>query len=282
MSTSLCAMTRRALAGVCAAALGLSTSMAPVLAQDEIAAPDRSDTPEQAGISVDELVDLSLRAWNEDDRELLGQAYAPDAVHTATYYDVTTEFEGIDRIASVAMMNMTVNPVGPRIDLPAPQGELRWASFLDLAGGTACLWRAVDGKIVRHDCLLPETGQGNRTLSPAATGGSSVTLDELVELTSRAWSEQDMALLEQAYAPDAVHSARFLDTTRRYEGPEEIASVAFLGDGLDTIGPRVEFEAAEGEMAWASVADLAGGSVCLFRARDGQVVRHDCVLPISG
>ena len=73
MSTSLCAMTRRALTGVCAAALGLSTSMAPVLAQDEIAAPDRSDTPEQAGISVDELVDLSLRAWNEDDRELLGR-----------------------------------------------------------------------------------------------------------------------------------------------------------------------------------------------------------------
>lgn len=281
MSYPVCAMTRRALSGVCAVALGLSASMAPVVAQEEAAALDQSGAPEQASITVDELADLSLRAWIESDRELLEQAYAPDAVHTVTYYDVTTEFEGVDRIASVAMMGLPMNPVGPRMELPAPEGELRWASFVDLAGGSACLFRAIDGRIVRHDCLAPETAQGNRALSPAATGGSSMTLDELVELTSRAWSEKDMAVLEQAYAPDAVHSARFLNETRRYEGPEEIARVAFLPGAVDTMGPTVEFEAAEGEMAWASVADVGGGSLCLFRARDGQVVRHDCVLPIS-
>ena len=83
------------------------------------------------------------------------------------------------------------------------------------------------------------------------------------------------------YAPDAVHSARFLNTTRTYEGPAEIASVALMPGTVEQIGPRVEFESPEGQLLWAEVSDVAGGTVCLFRAVDGMVTRHDCVLPIS-
>ena len=50
---------------------------------------------------------------------------------------------------------------------------------------------------------------------------------------------------------------------------------------VEQIGPVVEFEAPEGELAWAAANDLAGGSICLFHAEDGMVTRHDCFVPTN-
>jgi HAMP domain-containing protein len=49
-----------------------------------------------AQASIEELSELNQRAW-AGETELLGQVYAPDAVHTATFYDRTNEYVGPPR-----------------------------------------------------------------------------------------------------------------------------------------------------------------------------------------
>ncbi len=234
-----------------------------------------------AASSSEELDALAVRAWNSEP-ELLDQVYAPDGVHTATFYDRTNEYIGPERIAEIRGF-VAIEEVGPLIDIPAADGEWRWASFVSLAGGTACLFRAVDGQITRHDCVLPERSYDSRAAVGLADAGSSAEIDAIMERLSESWgSGSSVEALAEVYAPDAVHTARFLNTTKSYTGPEEIYRVAGYPGEVRSIGERVDFEAPEGELAWAGVSDVAGGSVCLFHAVDGMVTHHDCVLPISG
>jgi hypothetical protein len=194
----------------------------------------------------------------------------------------TNEYIGPERIAEIARFG-GIEEVGPLIDIPAADGEWRWASFVSLAGGTACLFRAVDGQITRHDCVLPERSYDSNGKVGLADAEASAAIDEVEARLYRTWGpDATVESLAEVYAPDAVHSARYLNTTRSYDGPDEIISVARFGGSIQPIGERVDFEAPEGELAWAAVSSIAGGSICLFRAVDGMVTRHDCVLPISG
>lgn len=264
MSFSACALVRQALPIAAAGILALSA------------------VPATAADSVDELVELNLRAW-AGETELLAEVYAPDGVHTATFYDRTKEYAGPDGIEPVASWGDGVEAIGPRIDIPATDGEWRWASFASLGGGTACLFHAEDGQIVRHDCLLPETSDGQRAAVGLADAEASAAIDEVQERMNGSWArDTSVERLAEVYAPDAVHTARYLDTTMSYVGPEGIMTVARLGGDPTVIGERVDFEAPAGELAWAEVYEIAGGSVCLFRAVEGLVTRHDCVLPIRG
>lgn len=232
-----------------------------------------------AAPTIEELTELNLRAW-AGEPELLSESYAPDGVHTATFYDKTTEYVGPEEIDLVAGSGR-IELIAPYVEIPATDGELRWASFSSMAGGTACLLHAVDGRIVRHDCVLPETSSERRAWVGLADAEASAAIDDVVERLGAAWTRgTTVERLAEVYAPDAVHSARYLNRTRTYEGPEEIRAVV-LGDSPETMG-RVDFEAPEGELAWAEVSAVAGGSVCLFRAVDGMITRHDCVLPIAG
>jgi hypothetical protein len=265
MLSSVGAIIRRALLATLVAVLGLSTVAGA------------------ATSTLDELVALNLRAWSGEP-ELLAETYAPEGVHTATFYDRTNEYVGPDRIAVVAGSGGGPEMIGPRIDIKLDEGDWRWASFVSLAGGTACLWHAVDGQIVRHDCMVPEMSYQSRPAAGVTTDAD--TLAAIAELDARlnaAWGRgSSLEALEAVYAPDAVHMARYLDTTRTYTGPAEIARVALYGGSIEEIGDTVAFEAPPGELAWAGVATVAGGSVCLFHAVDGMVTRHDCVLPIRG
>ncbi len=201
-------------------------------------------------------------------------------MHTATFYDRTTAYTGPDEIATVTGYG-AIEPIGPRIDIPAVDGEWRWASFASLGGGAACLFHAVDGLLVRHDCIVPERSSDSRPKVGPADAVASAAIDELTARMAGTWGTgATVERLAEVYAPEAVHTARYLDRTMSYTGPEEIIKVAGLGGSVGTIGDRVDFEAPEGELAWASVADVGGGSVCIFRAVDGMVTRHDCVLPI--
>ena len=245
-----------------------------------VAALSLSSAAMAAG-SVDELTELNLRAW-AGETELLSEVYAPEGVHTATFYDRTNEYTGPDEIDRVAGSGR-IELIGPRIHLPADYGEWRWASFATLAGGTACLFRAVDGQMVRHDCVVPEESYSSRPPVGLADAEASAAIDEVVGRLSGSWGPgASVERLAEVYAPDAVHTARYLNATRRYTGPEGILNVARLGGIVEQIGERVDFEAPEGELAWAEVVDVAGGSVCLYRAVDGLITRHDCALPISG
>jgi hypothetical protein len=270
MSSAVRAIASRTIALTTATALGLIAAAALSLG-----------TTAMAASSLDELNELNLRAWNGEP-ELLDQVYAPDGVHTATYYDITTEFPGPDRIASVAGHGI-IEQIGPRIDISVTEGDWRWASFASLAGGTACLFRAVDGLIVRHDCVLPKGVHEHRSSVGLADAEASAEIDAIMERLSESWGTgSSVEALAEVYAPDAVHRARFLNTTKSYTGPEEIYRVAGYPGAVEPIGERVDFEAPAGELAWAGVSDVAGGSVCLFHAVDGLVTRHDCVLPIAG
>lgn len=238
-----------------------------------------STTPALAADSIDELTELNLQAW-AGETDLLGEVYAPDGVHTATFYDRTTEYTGPDEIARVAGFG-AVELIGPRIEIPAVDGEWRWASFASMGGGTACLFRAVDGLMVRHDCILPERSTDSRPKVGLADAEATAAIDEVTERMAASWgSGTTVEQLAEAYAPDAIHTARYLGRTRSYTGPEEIITVAGLGGSVNPIGDRVDFQAPEGELAWASVADVGGGSVCIFRAVDGMITRHDCLLPV--
>ena len=232
--------------------------------------------------TVDELIELELRAWSGE-TELLSEVYAPEGVHTATFYDRTNEYVGPEQIGLVARGG-AIELIGPRIDIPADEGEWRWAGFGTLGGGTACLFRAVDGQLVRHDCLLPETSSDARAPVGLADAEASAAIDEVHERLNGSWGRgTSVERLAEVYAPDAVHTARYLNRTMTYTGLEEILRVAGSGSGAFTqIGERVDFEAPEGELAWADVPTIAGGSVCLYRAVDGMITRHDCVLPIRG
>ena len=238
-----------------------------------------STTPALAADSIDELTQLNLQAW-AGETDLLSEVYAPDGVHTATFYDRTTEYNGPDEIARVAGFG-AIELIGPRIETPAADGEWRWASFTSMGGGTACLFRAVDGLMVRHDCILPERSTDSRPKVGLADAEASAAIDEVTERMAASWgSGTTVEQLAEAYAPDAVHTARYQGRTRSYTGPEEIITVAALGGSVNPIGDRVDFQAPEGELAWASVADVGGGSVCIYRAVDGMITRHDCLLPV--
>lgn len=240
-----------------------------------------SATPALAAGSIDELSELNLRAWSGE-TELLSEVYAPDGVHSAIFYDRTREYTGPEEIVAVAGYGGTIELIGPRIDLPAAEGEWRWASFASLGGGSACLFHAVDGQMVRHDCLVPENSNDSRPKVGLAAAEASAAIDDLAGRLNDSWGTgTTVEKLAAVYTPDAVHTARHPGRTASYAGPEEILSVASFGSGIEIIGQRVDLEAPDGELAWASVADVGGGSLCLFRAVDGMVTRHDCVLPVN-
>lgn len=265
MSASARAIARRALITTAVGALALGS------------------LPAAAAGSVDELMDLNLRAW-AGEPELLDEVYAPEAVHSATFYDRTNVYTGPAEIEAVAGFGKGIELIGPRIELPARDGEWRWAVFATMGGGSACLFHAVDGMVTRHDCVLPERSTDSRAKVGLADAAASAQIDVLAARLRDSWGAgTTVEQLAQVYAPDAVHSARFANTTRTYTGPEEIHRVTGLGaDGPEAVGERVDFEAPEGELAWASVSSLPAATACLFRAVDGMVTRHDCVLSIPG
>ena len=232
-----------------------------------------------ATTTLDELTTKLEQAWGGQ-TQLLAEVYASDGVHTATFHDKTNTYQGPEAIEPLAGLGWG-DVVGPRIELPAADGQLRWVSFGSLAGGTACLWHAVDGLVERHDCVVPGKSSERNPRAGVDEGAPSAMLQEVLSRLAGSWgSDSSVERLAEIYAPDAVHSARFLDATRTYTGPEEIIRVARAPVTIKGIGAIIEFEAPEGELAWAEVENLAGGTVCLFRAVDGMITRHDCVLPI--
>lgn len=267
MSFSVRALTRRALVAASAGVLVLST------------------TPAAAAGSLDEFTERLSGSWGPAATvESLSEVYAPDGVHTATFYDRTNEYTGPEEIISVARFGTTPPElIGPRIDLPAPDGEYRWVSFASLAGGTPCLWHAVDGLVVRQDCVLPENSVDSRPKAGLADAEATAAIDEVMARLDGKWGpDATVEGLAEVYAPDAVHTARFLHRNTSYTGPEEIIRVARGNVTNRPVGPRVDFDAPAGELAWAGVSSLSGGSVCLYRAVEGMITRHDCFVPYAG
>jgi hypothetical protein len=222
------------------------------------------------------LLDRSLEGWNTNDRALLEEVYAPDATHTALFHDRVNRHEGVDAIASVALLGGTMARIGELVPLPdTVLGERRYLSVMDFASGTPCVMWIEDDQITRHDCVVPKAFSG-----PSFTIGeppADVSAEDLGALSLLAWNEMDRAAFEQAYRPEVVHRAAFTNIETEYEGLDELWPLM----GRTTIErsiPNLMLPAPEGELRWAGYNNVGSGSLCDFWVKDGQIARQDCIV----
>ncbi len=132
------------------------------------------------------------------------------------------------------------------------------------------------------------TQQGDQVVPGAATESPSpMTAQMLEDMSLEGWNNNDLALLEEAYAPDAVHTGVYFDGMSIADGRDAIIDAAMAPTTVTTTAPIVELEAPDGELHWVAFGNLSSpyifveGVVCNLWARDGQIVRHDCMLPMA-
>jgi hypothetical protein len=126
----------------------------------------------------------------------------------------------------------------------------------------------------------------------AGSGSAAMAQDELTaqmlnDMATKAWNNDDVALLEEVYAPDAIQRGVYFDGTVPLDGRPAIIDAA-LGDlTISPLAPVIEMDAPDGELHWIELVDVTNptfrgeGTVCSFWALDNQVVRQDCLLPMN-
>jgi hypothetical protein len=130
-------------------------------------------------------------------------------------------------------------------------------------------------------------GVGGAVMAQAEEDADQMTAQMLNDMLTEAWNNDDVALLEEVYAPDAVQNAVYFDGTAVTDGRPAITDLALGSLSISPIAPVIEMEAPDGELHWVRLVDVTTptfrgeGTVCSFWARDGQVVRHDCLLPLN-
>jgi hypothetical protein len=132
------------------------------------------------------------------------------------------------------------------------------------------------------------TPQEGEVLPAAVTESPSpMTAQMLEDMSIEGWNFDDVALLEEVYAPDAVHTGVYFDGMEIVDGRAAVINTAMRPMTVTAIAPIVELEAPDGELHWADFTDLSmarlsvKGVVCVYWARDDQIVRHDCMLPMG-
>lgn len=116
--------------------------------QPTLLAPDPSTSAERK-----ELAAALTQALSQ--HEPLGPLIAPDVAHHVLSTNQIYTLEGITEYRSVMSLGGPTTIID--VDLPAPDGEVRWANFSQLGAGTLCVFWARDGLITRHDCVTPST-----------------------------------------------------------------------------------------------------------------------------
>lgn len=119
--------------------------------------------PPPDDVSREELAATMTRAW-DGDAQALSQVASPEIVHYVVFDDHAVRHTGIDEYSDVLSPDNGMPPpsaLTPAIDLPAPEGGLRWADYNDVAGGTLCTFWAQDDKVIRHDCIVPASVWNN-------------------------------------------------------------------------------------------------------------------------
>ena len=114
----------------------------------ELDMPDASTSAQREALANALTVALAAH-------EPLEALIAPDVAHHVLSTNQMYTLEGITEYRSVMSLGGTTTLID--VDLPAPDGEIRWANFSKLGSGTLCLFWAKDGLITRHDCIVPST-----------------------------------------------------------------------------------------------------------------------------
>jgi hypothetical protein len=226
-----------------------------------------------------------VKLWTGDATDLATtrQVYAEDAALRVLWLDHEEVISGSDAIwmhmrgsASADYTKVGLIPLpdhfsGAHLYLLVPASPDATA----LAGAACVLW-IEDERIERHDCIEPRSFENDaqpRLVAPDPS--KSAERKALADAFTAAIAAHDS--LEAFVSPEVAHHV--LSTNQMYtlEGITEYRSVMSLG-GPNAIADA-DLPAPEGEIRWANFSDLGSGTLCVFRARDGLIIRHDCILP---
>jgi len=123
------------------------------MSTDNEALPALWAPDEAAATERDALMTSLTSAQHTADRATAELSLSPDVRHHVLSANQVYTLEGIDEWWAVMGGPGLTTYVDA--DLPAPEGERRWASFNSVGGGTLCVFWARDGLITRHDCIVP-------------------------------------------------------------------------------------------------------------------------------
>jgi len=260
---------------------------------DPVAAPGMSagsgsPEPGSTWLPVDEedeaLFDRVANVWANDaiDVAEVMEVYASDAVHTALWTDRVQRFIGSNAIANRIMQseNLGSRTLQERWRIEdGPGGEHRYLSVVEDIGDMACVWWVKDGRITRHDCILPMSEEFGELFAPGEPP-SDVSREDLQERLAAGWAG-DRGAMESAVEPEVIHYVAFNDHAVVHKGIDEYEQVASQ-PGMPpptVLAPAIDLAAPEGELRWTDFSDVGGGTLCTFWARGDKVIRHDCIVP---
>ena len=124
-----------------------STSYSPAMPMYEPAAEGWFETREA-------IFEDFTPGWGSKDRTLIEATTSPEIVHHVAYDYQESTLTGIDQYMSVMGQGEPQQLADP-VPLPAPEGDHRWTDFSGVGGGSLCTFWERDGRIIRHDCIVP-------------------------------------------------------------------------------------------------------------------------------
>ena len=257
---------------VAAAALVFSVAQTPATSRPAGAvapSPDDEALFERAG------------AFWSGDVTAVTEVYAADAVRTLLWQDKVERLSGPDAIAGQAKRLAAIDvPTLRRTRLPNGRaGEHRYVTVSPGLGGVACVVWIEDERITRHDCILPLASVDPSPSFAQLAPDAEVRREAISMLNARGW-RGDLAALEQGASADIVHKVAYDNTDVTHVGIGKYRSIAGMAlPPPEAQMPNIDLPAPQGELRWADFSSVGGGSLCVFRAADEQIVRHDCIVP---
>lgn len=249
------------------------------------AAPSPSHMPQATAEPADLALTERLAAlWSGQPLSLddVRGVYAEDAVHTALWQDEVERFVGQEEIRQRIRLSRAVIG-GEWIRLPdARRGEHRYLGGTTNLGGIACVLWIRDARVSRHDCILPQSSTWSTPEFQPASPESLELWATIKQDFRHGWADGDREAIERVVSPDIVHRVAMDDHDYTLRGIDMYMDVMAWGSGVpEEQAPPIALAAPEGEARWTDFSGVGGGSLCTFWARDGLIVRHDCVVPTS-
>lgn len=229
------------------------------------------------------LLDRFERVWSGERTRLSDvlEVYAEDAVHTSMWHDKVERFIGASEIWQRIQTSGNVD-AGDWTLLPdAANGAHRYLGVSRNLAGIPCVLWIQDSRITRHDCILPAASTSAYPLDFLTASPEALALwDEIGEDFGLGWANADRGMIERTTSPEIVHHVAMDNHAYTLSGIDQYLDIMGAG-AIEELAPPIALPAPEGETRWTDFGSVGGGTLCTFWARDGLIVRHDCIVPTS-